>query len=111
MKWAMIDSIKNPPSGFETAVRTHFTLKADYVKKMCLEWVFDAAPRDKLNYQQTYDKLCTELDKLTGTKPSTVSKTKESVSKSTKSETKAVDKKATAIISKTKSYFKPSKKN
>lgn len=70
MKWAMIDMIKNPVKGFENAIRTHFKLKTDHIKQVCNQWVSEAPAKLKSDYNETYKKLCDELDKLGGKKTS-----------------------------------------
>ena len=66
MKWAMIDIIKNPTKGFENAIRTHFKLKAEYIKETCSKWMDEAPASQAMDYKNTFRILCKELDKLTG---------------------------------------------
>jgi hypothetical protein len=39
VKYAMIDSIRNPPKGFETIIRRHFYLKQKEILEECARWV------------------------------------------------------------------------
>ena len=45
IKFAMIDSIKNPPKGFETIIKRHFYLKKDEVLEECYKWIKYAEAR------------------------------------------------------------------
>ena len=83
MKWAMIDQIQNPTKGFEEAIKKHFTIKAEYIKMVCEQWIKESSDYMRPSYNVQYKKLCTELDKLTGV-DSTKKKTKaKSTAKST----------------------------
>ena len=76
MKWAMIDMIRNPIKGFEKAILKHFTIKAEYIKMVCKQWVSES---DNVNFnKQMYNTLCAELDKLTSKNKSTGANTKPS---------------------------------
>ncbi|XWV24768.1 ubiquitin-conjugating enzyme E2 [Tupanvirus deep ocean] len=66
MKWAMIDMMKNPTKGFESVIKKHFTLKAQYIKDTCAKWVTEAPSEMQKEFKTTYINLCMELDKLTG---------------------------------------------
>ena len=68
MKWAMVDQMKNPTPGFEEAIKKHFKLKADHVKKTCAAWVSEAPASLIPEFKATYTALCAQLDKLTGQK-------------------------------------------
>ncbi|XWV26011.1 ubiquitin-conjugating enzyme E2 [Tupanvirus soda lake] len=66
MKWAMINMMKNPTKGFESTIKKHFTLKAQYIKDTCAKWVSEAPKEMQKEFGTTYINLCKELDKLTG---------------------------------------------
>ena len=42
IKYAMIDMIRNPPNGFEDAVREHFLLKGKYITRQIEGWITDS---------------------------------------------------------------------
>ena len=42
VKWAMIDMIKNPPLGFEKAIRGNFYLKKNEILRDVKQWVEEA---------------------------------------------------------------------
>ena len=46
IKYAMIDSIKKPPKGFESVIRRHFYLKKNDILKECKKWVEMAGVRE-----------------------------------------------------------------
>jgi len=39
VKWAMLEHLKNPPKGFETAVKRHFYIKKAEILATCQEWI------------------------------------------------------------------------
>jgi ubiquitin-protein ligase len=39
MRWAIVDKMKNPPSGFEELTKRHFELKKDEILKVTKQWV------------------------------------------------------------------------
>lgn len=64
-KWAMIDQLKNPPPEFADIIRTHFRLRAPYIRKQVQAWIDEAgggAHADRLKTLQT--QLEQELAKL-----------------------------------------------
>jgi ubiquitin-protein ligase len=71
MKWAMIDMLKNPTKGFETAIKKHFTIKAEYIRNICSTWVSEAPKDMHKQFDETYKSLCEELDKLSSKKNKT----------------------------------------
>lgn len=48
----MIDTIRDPPKGFETIVRRHFYLKKEEIMEECRKWV---------EYSETKEALYTGL--------------------------------------------------
>jgi ubiquitin-protein ligase len=64
MKYAMIEHIRNPVPGFEEATRLHFKIKSEYIKTNCKKWVDESPTNMKSDFENTYNKLCQELDKL-----------------------------------------------
>ena len=62
IKWAMIDIIKNPPSGFENAVKSHFMIKKEYIKSICKEWT--KKPNTHGCIAAQYEILCELLDSM-----------------------------------------------
>ena len=85
MKWAILDQIKNPTPSFESAIKTHFKLKAEYIKKNCAMWVDEAPASTKSEYKKVYVNICAELDRLTGSK--TVIESKYDTDQKSKSDT------------------------
>ncbi len=39
VEFAMLGQLRSPPAGFEEVVRTHFYLKADFLKTQCDQWL------------------------------------------------------------------------
>ena len=55
VKFAIIDTIKNPPKGFESVVRSNFYLKKNEILKEVKEWVERAKITDALYTGLVYD--------------------------------------------------------
>ena len=39
VKWAMLGQLKNPPKGFESAIKRHFYIKKEAVMNQCNKWI------------------------------------------------------------------------
>jgi len=65
VRWAMIDQLRNPSSGFEDIIRTHFKLKRQLVLDEVNEWVKDSIPTNQVDQmKELYKALQKELEKL-----------------------------------------------
>src|SRR5690242_17577776 len=66
--WAMTDSLKNPPVGFEEVVKAHFKLKRGIVLKQVKKWLKEAQSSKQTGYfskmKKAVEELKTELQKL-----------------------------------------------
>jgi len=70
-KWAILEMLRRPPTGFEDVVRTHFFLRRPLLLRQLERWLADAAPgaaRPNAPHHRTMTKLLAdvrvELDKL-----------------------------------------------
>ena len=63
LRWAMIDVLRNPPPGFEEAVRGHFRLLRRRVMATALRWVEQAAAAGEA-MQRRMDTAVCELHAL-----------------------------------------------
>ena len=61
-KWAILNQLKNPSKGFETAINKHFNLKKDTIIKTLEKWSNDAI--NKTEFNKVKDEIKTLLDKL-----------------------------------------------
>jgi len=61
VKWAMIDMLKQPPTGFEAVVRTHFALKADAVRKQLTAWTVQSHDNEAVRKSFAVQQLVLQL--------------------------------------------------
>jgi ubiquitin-protein ligase len=64
IKWAMIEMLKRPVKGFESAIKKHFLCKREYIKNMCKKWSCTYKTKNLSKFGTLYRDLCHELDKL-----------------------------------------------
>ena len=62
VQWAMVDQLRKPSKGFESAIRTHFRLKRRHIKKTTQEWLREA--RDESDTPGHYTALKAQCDEL-----------------------------------------------
>ena len=58
LRWAMIDILRNPPPGFEAAVRLHFRLTRHRVMATALRWVEQAAAAGEATQRRLDTAVC-----------------------------------------------------
>jgi hypothetical protein len=46
IEWGMIDMIKNPPSGYEEIIKTHFKYKGNTIIETINKWINDCVNKD-----------------------------------------------------------------
>jgi baculoviral IAP repeat-containing protein 6 len=70
IQWAMIDVLRNPPQGFERAVREYFTLKQDYIRQLVAGWIRHSSwyPGNQANVYRLQD-LQQQLEGLLASLP------------------------------------------
>jgi len=61
-RWAILNQLKNPSKGFETAINKHFYLKKDTIIKTLEKWSKETIKKDEFN--KVKDEIITLLDKL-----------------------------------------------
>ena len=71
IKYAMIEMLRNPPNGFEDAVREHFLLKGKYIVCQIQGWIkdserFDDAQAHRTTLKQLLSEFVMELSRLNG---------------------------------------------
>ena len=64
MKWAILDQLKNPSKGFETVIKTHFSLKKDKILEECNKWLIECSDDNKEDYELTLNSIKEEFEKL-----------------------------------------------
>ena len=63
VRWAMVETLKRPPLGFEQVVKTHFKLRKEAVLQQVAKWS-DEALDYKLQLKGQQEALQKELAKL-----------------------------------------------
>jgi len=61
MRWAMLESLKSPPTGFETVIKLHFKLKSNEIVKQLESWLKDAASSKTSGYLSKFRKVFNEF--------------------------------------------------
>jgi baculoviral IAP repeat-containing protein 6 len=66
MKHAIYDLIKNPQiySQFTDVIKQHFKIRKEKVLEVCYKWTKDASATLKKDYEQTYQQIIEEINKL-----------------------------------------------
>eukprot|EP00948_MAST-09A_sp_MAST-9A-sp1_P001621 g1621.t1 len=68
IQWAMTDLLKNPPVGFEQAIRTHFSIKSYHIRSVVDKWLAEAKVSPTTGHYAALNKVATklfeELDKI-----------------------------------------------
>lgn len=48
IRWAMLDVLRNPPEGFENAIRGHFMLTRSMIMEECSGWLARATYKERM---------------------------------------------------------------
>jgi len=64
LRHAMIGQMRNPSSGFEDVIRTHFRLQKDRVLNQCIQWLNESSIENRSKFERSIEDLKVELSKL-----------------------------------------------